>query len=94
MSKLENQFAIYYSQTPLGLAMERMLEVQIFDNIKIGSPSLDLGCGDGIFSSTTFDGEITCGLDSNPRELSLASKRNVYNTTVLADGVSLKSRTM
>lgn len=69
--------------------MERMLEVQIFDNIKIDSPSLDLGCGDGIFSSITFDGEITCGLDSNPKELSLASKRNIYNTTVLADGANI-----
>lgn len=69
--------------------MERMLEVQIFSDLSIVDPSLDLGCGDGVFSKIAFGGEITCGLDSNPKELKLASERTLYRTTVLANAAHI-----
>jgi|688.fasta_scaffold372057_2 ubiquinone/menaquinone biosynthesis C-methylase UbiE len=89
MNELDKLFITYYSKVPLALVLERLLEVQIFEKIDLNSPSLDLGCGDGIFSSLAFKKQFDIGVDYNEKELRLASETKKYSELIATDAKSI-----
>lgn len=50
---------------------------------------MDIGCGDGLFTSICFDQRIDVGVDINSRELELASQSGAYQKVERADVTSL-----
>jgi 2-polyprenyl-3-methyl-5-hydroxy-6-metoxy-1,4-benzoquinol methylase len=72
----------YISVAPLALAIERCLECEILSQQEIKKPILDLGCGDGVFSSVVFYDKydkIDTGIDADPKEIERAKQKNIYN---------------
>lgn len=81
--KVNDQFvARYIASAPLALALERSLECHILAQQEFEHPVLDIGCGDGIFSSTLLGEEVDVGVDSDPRELQRAHSRGMYNELI------------
>jgi ubiquinone/menaquinone biosynthesis C-methylase UbiE len=89
MNEIDELFLTYYSKVPLALVLERLLEVQIFRKINLNSPSLDLGCGDGIFSSIAFKEQFSIGVDYNKKELRLADETKKYFELIATDAKSI-----
>lgn len=65
----------YLSQVPLALGLERLAEAQLYESDSFQSPSLDLGCGDGLFASLLSEKSFQFGLDPDLRELQLGKIR-------------------
>jgi SAM-dependent methyltransferase len=72
----------YVSLTPLALAFERSLECGIFASRPFERPILDIGCGDGIFTSVLFDEKVDTGIDPNATELEHARKLDCYSRLI------------
>jgi SAM-dependent methyltransferase len=68
----------YASVAPLALAFERYFECNIFLNLPLERPILDLGCGEGLFANILFVEKIDTGIDPNPRELKRARQLDSY----------------
>ncbi len=92
MNWVKEVFVNYYTETPLSLAAERTQEVQVFRRIELIEPTLDIGCGDGIFAKNAFNDQLSCGLDLNNRELEVARKSDSYQTLVLANASDIPFR--
>lgn len=83
-------FEKFIKNSPVSHALIRGLESQIFEKLKIKSPSLDLGCGDGSFALLTFGrGKIDVGLDKNEEEIEKVGEKGIYKKTVVADAQKL-----
>ncbi|MBA4376180.1 MAG: class I SAM-dependent methyltransferase [Anaerolinea sp.] len=76
----------YISLAPLALAFERYLECQIFLDLSLERPILDLGCGEGLFANILFSEKIDTGIDPNPRELQRARQLDSYDELIQCFG--------
>jgi cyclopropane fatty-acyl-phospholipid synthase-like methyltransferase len=56
----------------------------IYDNVRVGSTVLDLGCGAGMLALLKRKGVVLTGVDVSP-ECVLAARRNGYDTTLTAE---------
>ena len=57
---------------------------------ELGTPVLDIGCGDGRFSTAVFDsGRIDVGVDISPSAVSMAKTRANYTHLMTGDGARL-----
>jgi SAM-dependent methyltransferase len=74
---------------PFALAIERSIESNIYKNIVLNGPILDLGCGDGLFAHLVFAEKIDTGVDPNPRELVRAAELGGYRELVQCFGSSI-----
>ena len=84
--KTKNNFLIrYLIQAPVFLAMERAIECRLIAKIKLKRPILDLGCGDGIFSSTLFAEPLDLGVDISLNEIMMALKRKTYKNVIIGN---------
>lgn len=83
MTKKEILFK-YLQVFPLALALPRASECLAFREAVIKAPSLDLGCGDGVFSRICFPYQISVGLDSDSAEVQRAQKSQAYKKAVIA----------
>lgn len=81
-----NFFETYVSRAPLALAIERNYECEILSQQKFERPVLDLGCGDGIFSSILFKEKIDLGIDPDQTELARAEKLDAYKELISCYG--------
>jgi len=87
---LTEAFRRGYSTHSLGHILFRAIEANIFSKIKMQSPVLDLGCGEGFFSSLIFKRkEISLGLDISFSYASIAVKRGIYRQMIIADACNL-----
>lgn len=68
----------YLTEAPIPLALERVLECKIYENLEFKRPILDVGCGDGIFTKVLFGEKIDVGIDPLEYELEKAKKQAVY----------------
>ena len=73
---------------PVLHALPRALEAKLLSTLSIRSPSLDIGCGDGVFAGILMQGKpwaIDIGIDTSQRELGRAIKSNAYASVVRSD---------
>jgi ubiquinone/menaquinone biosynthesis C-methylase UbiE len=76
-----------YPESP-GLALYRALEARLLASHEYKEPVLDLGCGDGSFSSGLFSGTKignVCGLDISIDDARCANSKRVYRYIILGD---------
>jgi SAM-dependent methyltransferase len=71
---------------PYFRALIRAVEASYYQTFDMPSPILDVGCGDGHFTSLTFDRQIDVGLDPWHDPIHEASQRGCYHLLVQADG--------
>jgi len=80
------------NELPISQSFSRAAEVLVFKTIKMEKPILDLGCGDGLFAETLFDGAkgaIKAGIDISSQEIEIASRRAVYQEVRAVDAAVL-----
>ncbi|MBI2966771.1 MAG: class I SAM-dependent methyltransferase [Bacteroidetes bacterium] len=71
-------------------AASKTIEAGLFRKMEYRSPSLELGCGDGIFSSIMLDGKIIdIGSDYLPEVAERARKYPCYKSVQVADATNL-----
>ncbi len=83
---LKEYLNIYYNSP--GLALYRALEARLLSRHEYKGPILDLGCGDGSFSSGIFSGEksgYVYGLDISLDDAQCANSKKIYHQIVLGD---------
>jgi SAM-dependent methyltransferase len=71
-------------------AMVRAAESRFYAVIgSIETPSLDLGCGDGLFAAVTFEQPFTAGIDPDPRSIDEARKSGMYLSLFQGDASAM-----
>jgi len=83
---VRDMFRSYLERTPVSFALWRTLEYQSLKNMDFRGPVLDLGCGDGLFTSILFPGEKPVGIDIGMSDLETAKSRDIYMGLMIADG--------
>jgi len=79
-----------YMKNPQNAA-SKTNEVNLFRKVKIIKPSLELGAGDGIFSSIMLkEGRIDVGSDYVPGIINKAKKLNNYNEFMVVDATNMQ----
>ena len=89
LEKTESVLMHYLERTPLSYALWRSLEYQQLLGLPFDDPVLDMGCGDGIFSSILFTNRIAIGMDLDYREVTLAREYATHESMVAADARTL-----
>jgi SAM-dependent methyltransferase len=74
---------------PYFRAMVRAVEDSFYQGLELPGPVLDLGCGDGHFTSVAFDHPLDVGLDPWWEPLLEARKREAYRMLVRSDGAKV-----
>ncbi len=64
----------------------RAIEGKYFQDLQIEGEILDLGCGDGHFSATTFPNSVIKGIDPSFYSLGLAKHTNYYSGLICSSG--------
>ncbi len=70
----------------MALAIERWFECQILSQQRFQAPILDIGCGDGVFSSVLFAEPIDLGIDPDANELARARRHGGYRELIECRG--------
>jgi SAM-dependent methyltransferase len=76
-------------ELPYFRAMVRAVEDSFYQGLELPGPVLDLGCGDGHFTSVAFDHPLDVGVDPWWEPLQEARTRNVYHLLVRSDGAKI-----
>jgi len=88
--KLNDDFLrAYVRVAPLALAIERTLECQIYTQLVIVRPVLDIGCGEGLFAKMLFAEKVDTGIDPNPKELERARELGAYAELIQCEGAAI-----
>jgi SAM-dependent methyltransferase len=75
---------------PAFRALLRAVEARFYqDLLPLNEPVLDLGCGDGHFTSLAFPSPLTVGIDPSPQALREAHQRGAYTLVVQSLGGEL-----
>jgi len=82
----DNLLQTYMSLSPFALAFERYQECQIYLQIPLERPILDLGCGEGLFTHVLFEEKIDTGIDPNSKELERAKEYGCYQELINCAG--------
>lgn len=75
----------YISKAPLSLALLRAIECRLLSQYELQAPVLDLGCGDGVFSSVFFKEPVDLGVDINGKEIARCEKYKKHKTLLKCD---------
>lgn len=78
-------FTRYFPSTPTALCIKECARLSSLRNESLGSPLLDVGCGDGVFAELVFQGLEAWGIDINAHETKLAAERGSYNRVITGD---------
>jgi ubiquinone/menaquinone biosynthesis C-methylase UbiE len=82
-----------HPSTVLWRAVEARHILNLLSKITLGGPVLDLGCGEGMFSSTIFGrGKMDVGLDIFKDDIVKAKRLNSYKALIVADARALPFR--
>jgi SAM-dependent methyltransferase len=74
------------SSLPYFRGLLRAVEAQVYEDLELPSPSLDLGCGDGRFSRIAFNDEVTIGLDPWTGPVRIAGRVGKYKQVMQGTG--------
>lgn len=93
MNERERFFRIFLRRMPLSLALWRSFEAEKFAGVPMTGPTLDVGCGDGLFASLVFGEPFSAGVDLDPGEVSRARAGGFYGEVhcASADAMPLES---
>ena len=64
----------------------RAVESSFYQDLSLPAPVYDVGCGDGLFASLTFERKIDVGLDPWHNPIHQAKKHGAYRSLIEADG--------
>ncbi len=78
--------ATYLSLAPIALALERIVECDLYPDCKLEHPILDIGCGEGLFAHVLFAEKIDTGIDPNAKELDRARQLGGYEELIQCTG--------
>lgn len=76
-------------ELPYFRSILRAVEADLFQEVELESPVLDLGSGDGHFTSVALDRIVDVGLDPDLRIMQEAKLRGCYRWLIQADGASM-----
>jgi ubiquinone/menaquinone biosynthesis C-methylase UbiE len=76
-------------EAPLALGIERSWECRILSRQVFESPVLDIGCGDGLFTSVLFADPVDLGVDLNSAEVKDARRRHAYTEVICCSAQSI-----
>jgi len=76
-------------ELPYFRALLRSVEARFYQEVDLPRPVLDLGCGDGHFSSLAFEKPLDVGLDPWWSPIQEASRRGGHRGLVCAAGASM-----
>lgn len=76
----------YLKNAPVSMALVRAVECRIMDGLPFRHPMLDLGCGDGLFTSILFKNRdyVDCAIDSSEAEVDLCYRKGVHREIKVA----------
>jgi SAM-dependent methyltransferase len=83
---MKDYLSLHLRDLPYFRALVRGVEAVYYQTFDLPSPTLDVGCGDGHFSSLIFDRKIDVGLDPWSGPIHEAGRRDCYRLLVQADG--------
>jgi SAM-dependent methyltransferase len=83
---MKDYLYLHLRDLPYFRALIRGVEAAYYQTFDLPAPILDVGCGDGHFSSLTFDRKIDVGLDPWTSPIHEAGRRGCYRLLVQADG--------
>jgi len=73
----------YLHEMPILYAVLRPIECELLNKIQWQTPILDVGCGDGFFSSVAFpDRKLELGIDPNQKSVEIAKQRGNYKEVI------------
>ncbi|MBI4707534.1 MAG: methyltransferase domain-containing protein [Candidatus Omnitrophica bacterium] len=79
-----SEFLYNYHWDP-AKALLRAIEARIISPVELKPPILDMGCGDGTFTSVLLERNSAVGLDYKAANLFLAKRKKVYSGLVVCD---------
>jgi len=80
---------LHLKDLPYFRAILRANEAAFYQGIKLPSPVLDIGSGDGHFASVTFDQKLDVGVDPSLTTMREAQRRGAYLLLTQADGAAM-----
>jgi SAM-dependent methyltransferase len=84
---MENDFLWkHLRELPYFRSILRAVEAQLFQDVSLERPILDVGSGDGHFASVTFGHQVDVGLDPDRTTMPEAIRRGGYRWLIQADG--------
>jgi SAM-dependent methyltransferase len=83
---MKDYLYLHLRDLPYFRALVRGVEAVYYQTFDLPVPILDIGCGDGHFTSLTFDYKIDVGLDPWTGPIHEAGRRGCYGLLVQADG--------
>ncbi|MGW8249585.1 MAG: class I SAM-dependent methyltransferase [Anaerolineales bacterium] len=76
---------LHLRELPYFRALVRAVEASYYQDFTLPSPCLDIGCGDGHFTSLVFDAPVDVGIDPGNAPLREAAHRLSYLSLVQGD---------
>lgn len=76
---------LHLRELPYFRALVRAVEAQYYQDFVLPAPCLDIGCGDGHFSSLVFDRPIDFGIDPWSSPIREAAHRGSYHALIQGD---------
>ena len=83
---MKDYLYLHLRDLPYFRALVRAEEASFYQTFDLPAPVLDVGCGDGHFTSLTFDRKIDAGLDPWAGPIHEARRRGCYRMLAQADG--------
>jgi SAM-dependent methyltransferase len=77
---------LHLRELPYFRSLLRAVEARFYRDIKLPSPVLDIGSGDGHFATIAFNDQVDVGLDPSSRTFREAKLRGGYRFLIQADG--------
>ena len=77
---------LHIRELPYFRSITRSVEAEFYQDIDLPAPVLDVGCGDGHFTSIAFNNPLEVGLDPWRLPLREAIGRKSYRLVIQADG--------
>jgi SAM-dependent methyltransferase len=87
--KQKDYLWLHIRSLPYFRSLLRAVEARFYQDIELPPPTLDLGCGDGHFSTIAFDRQIEVGLDPWGSPIREAASWGGYQSLTQADGAQM-----
>ncbi|MFC1879252.1 class I SAM-dependent methyltransferase [Chloroflexota bacterium] len=80
---------LHLRELPYFRSLLRAIEARFYRDFELPGPVLDIGCGDGHFTSVTFEAPLDVGLDPWTEPIRQAAELEVYDILTQAEGSAM-----